>query len=247
MTSAQPTGTKYETIWFDPVYLPEVSSSTFDASYWREKQALIGSSVGRGTTYFFKEHQHEFVLRHYLRGGLVGKILNDQYLFTGIANTRAWQEKALLSHIRKLGLPAPTPAAARVTKHWGYYRADLITVKIPNAQDVHHHLLKHTLSNEVWTSIGKTIAQFHQHQIYHHDLNIHNIMLDKDNKVWLIDFDKCTVKPGDHWKQDNLDRLHRSLQKESAMNVKYFFEEHAWNYIIEGYKASNSKIFTSLN
>ncbi|MBJ6889142.1 lipopolysaccharide kinase InaA family protein, partial [Vibrio cholerae] len=33
-------------------------------------------------------------------------------------------------------------------------------------------------------------------------------------KVWIIDFDKCYVQSGHSWKQGNLKRLKRSFEKE---------------------------------
>lgn len=224
-------------IWADKHYLPDITPEFFDGQYWRQKKALIGTSVGRGTTYFFKHNDQEFVLRHYLRGGLIGKLLTDQYLFTGSENTRAQQERKLLQHLQSLGLPAPVPVASNITKKGFHYCADLITLKIPNAIDVHHILLEKTLSEEIWQRIGQTIAQFHQHQIYHHDLNIHNIMLDDSGKVWLIDFDKCTVKTGEEWKQQNVDRLLRSLQKEQQKSESYNYISQNWQELMAGYSS----------
>lgn len=224
-------------IWHDDNLLPDCNLHFFDGMWWQTQGLLTGESKGRGTTYFFRYQQNEFVLRHYLRGGLIGRLLTDQYFFTRLENTRAWQEKTLLLHMIESGLPAPVPAAARIQKMGLYYRADLITVRIPNARDIHHILLESTLSDDVWRKIGETIAQFHAHQIYHHDLNIHNIMLDESGKVWLIDFDKGCVKKGDGWKQQNLDRLLRSLEKELTLHKGYQYSQLSWQKLLEGYYA----------
>lgn len=228
----------HQHIWADKHLLPNVSPDFFSGHYWQQKQRLIGTSVGRGTTYFFEFNQQQFVLRHYLRGGLIGKVLSDQYLFTGLDKTRAQQERKLLQHMHSLGLPAPIPAASKIVKKGIYYSADLVTIKIPDAIDIHHILLERTLNTDIWQKIGQTIAQFHQHQIYHHDLNIHNIMLDNELKVWLIDFDKCKVKSGDDWKQRNLDRLQRSLHKEQHRNQRYFYQGENWQALLKGYNLS---------
>jgi 3-deoxy-D-manno-octulosonic acid kinase len=87
-----------------------------------------------------------------------------------------------------------------------------------------------------WQKVGKTIAQFHQQNIYHHDLNIHNIMLDNHNKVWLIDFDKCCVKSGSDWQQNNLARLHRSFEKEKRLN-NIQWQENDWKQLMLGYQS----------
>lgn len=224
-----------ELIWFDSDEFEDVSEKHFRPRYWKKQNAIMGSARGRGTTYFFKHNHRSFVLRHYRRGGLIGKLLTDQYFFTGFSKTRAWREMDLLMRMKELGLPAPIPVAARVQKHFFYYRADLITKKIPAARDAHQHLRKREIGSEAWRRIGATIAQFHHHQIYHHDLNIHNIMLSDKGKVWLIDFDKCEIRTGENWKKANLGRLRRSLNKEKANNFDYHFSEDNWQLLLSGY------------
>jgi 3-deoxy-D-manno-octulosonic acid kinase len=226
---------KNQCIWFDFDLLPDLSQEYFSGSYWQSVNQLVGRSVGRGTTYFFQQNGKEFVLRHYLRGGLIGKLIDDHYVYTGINGTRAVREKQLLQHLISLQLPVPTPAATRIIKKGLVYQADLITLKIANAIDAYHILQQTPLSADMWHKIGATIARFHQQQIYHHDLNIHNIMIDDQDKVWLIDFDKCCVKNGDGWKSENLDRLQRSLRKESMQNGSYAFSEANWKALTAGY------------
>lgn len=226
------------TIWRDLEIFPELSDDIFSAEYWQHKNALTGQAQGRGTTYFFKHHGQQFVLRHYKRGGMVGKLLNDQYFYTGLVKTRAWQELHLLQHLNELGLPVPKPAAARVCKNSIYYTADIITAKIPNAQDCHMLLTQGSLSQNTWKEIGKAIALLHHFQVYHHDLNIHNIMIDDKQKIWLIDFDKCGIKKGEHWKADNLSRLKRSLVKESEKQPNYHYQPTDWQSLIDGYQQS---------
>lgn len=230
---------KGHAIWFNSELVEQVSNDWFEPEYWRKQGRLDGSALGRGTTYFLRHQDKSLVLRHYKRGGLIGKVLNDQYLFAGLNKTRAWQEFTLLLKLGEIGLPAPTPVAARVIRSLGYYTADLITAKIDNAHDLHQLLLKRSLTPELWESIGSTIALFHQHQVYHHDLNIHNIMLDADQRIWLIDFDKCAIKHGQRWKPDNLNRLHRSLKKEFAKANYYHFTEHDWLSLVNGYQSAS--------
>ena len=91
--------------------------------------------------------------------------------------------------------------------------------KISSAKDLHHILLANSLTADVWKKIGQTIAKFHHHQIYLHDLNIHNIMLDIENEVWLIDFDKCQIRQGSNWKNSNIARLKRSFERKRLHNI----------------------------
>jgi 3-deoxy-D-manno-octulosonic acid kinase len=222
-------------ILFEPSVFSDPSSRIFEADHWQSQESLTGTSSGRGTTYFFKHQSKEYVLRHYLRGGLVGKVLNDQYLFTGVKKTRAWRELHMLAQMRKLALPVPRPIAAKIDKGFAYYRADLIIERIEQASDVHQLLIKKPLEAQTWRNIGACIAQFHQQQVFHHDLNIHNIMLDDQQQVWLIDFDKCGFKQGDSWKEANLQRLERSLEKELRLNQHYHFQQNAMQNLLDGY------------
>jgi 3-deoxy-D-manno-octulosonic acid kinase len=225
---------------FDPSVFADPSSAIFEAEYWRSQNCLSGTSVGRGTTYFFKYGSKEYVLRHYLRGGLIGKCLEDQYFFTGVKKTRAWRELQLLAQMRNLGLPVPRPIGAQITKNLLYYRADLIIERIGQASDAHQLLSQGPLENDIWHSIGACIAEFHRHQVFHHDLNIHNIMLDDQQRVWLIDFDKCEFKAGDSWKKANLNRLERSLNKERGLNTAYHYSQDAMQYLLLGYYGKES-------
>jgi len=181
----------------------EITNFTPDmlcAQYWQDKNAITGSAQGRGTTWFI-QHRNEssqpekhWVLRHYYRGGLIGKMINDSYWFTSQKNTRAAREFSLLAHMQTLRLPAPKPIAYLVSRHNFFYRADLLSSRIENAQDLVAILTKGPISDALWFDIGKAIQNFHQHGIYHHDLNAHNILIDNDNKPWLIDFDQGEVK-----------------------------------------------------
>lgn len=102
---------------------------------------------------------------------------------------------------------------------------------------MHDILSSRRPASSTWFEIGATIARFHQHQVYHHDLNIHNIMQDDTGKIWLIDFDKCAIKTGEGWKKQNLMRLLRSLRKEQQRVTDYQFEESDWQHLLEGYSS----------
>ena len=227
-------------VWFNSDMVPTFEAEWFSDAYWEKQGAITGQSHGRGTTTFFKYAGKHLVLRHYRRGGLPGKFLTDQFWYAGLAKTRAWQELNLLLQLQELDLPVPAPVAARVSKSGLIYRSDIVLEKIPNASDVHHILMKSPLSQQVWQNIGQTIARFHRFGVYHHDLNIHNIMLDSKHNVWLIDFDKCAIRKGENWKRKNLDRLLRSLKKEMNKAQGYFFSDDDWLALIKGYQQSKS-------
>ncbi|CAH0534680.1 3-deoxy-D-manno-octulosonic acid kinase [Vibrio stylophorae] len=218
MTSANIVETRLNqtVIWHDPSLLSSDEAALeglFDIAYWQQKQAVLGSAKGRGTTWFV-QGQLPMALRHYYRGGLFGKLVRDQYLFHGWQQTRCYQEFALLAQLRALNIPVPRPVAARVQRCGVFYRADILVERIEGAQDLVATLQAQPLTPEVYQQIGRLVRQLHDAGICHTDLNIHNILQDQSGRLWLIDFDKCGSKQGEGWKADNLARLQRSFIKE---------------------------------
>ncbi|WP_448547057.1 3-deoxy-D-manno-octulosonic acid kinase [Thalassotalea fusca] len=208
----------------------------FDSEYWQSQGLILDTATGRGTTYFVQHEQKQWVLRHYYRGGLIGKIFNDGFIYLGMENSRAVLEYQLLNTMHSLGLPVPEPVAYRVIRHGMYYQCDLITARIINSQDLVAVLSHAPLDEKQWRKIGQCIAQFHRHGIYHHDLNSHNILLDSNEKIWLIDFDRGSKRPiKQSWQQANMSRLHRSFRKEKARLNTFHWQECDWQYLMEGY------------
>lgn len=227
--------------------------------YWQSQNSVTGTAQGRGTTWFVrylpkpnntkeekgneKKTQH-WVLRHYYRGGLIGKLIHDSYLFNGIESSRAMREYRLLKQMQQWQLPAPQPVACRVIRHGLFdlcYRADLLSSRIEYAQDLVAILSQKSISDDLWIKIGSTIRRFHDHHIYHHDLNSHNILINEQQAVYLIDFDRGEVRqPNEHtnsasWKESNISRLHRSFLKESHQLVTFNFTESNWQMLLSGY------------
>ena len=215
-----------------------VKNNWFDISFWQSQDAVTGHSEGRNITWFVGHQDDEWVLRHYYRGGLVEPILGDKYLYSSIENTRCYQELMLLEQMFTRGLPVPKPIAARISKGWLFYRADILIEKIPHAKDLVARLTNQALQESEWYEIGATIAKFHEAGIYHSDLNAHNILLDDNEKVWLIDFDKCDQRAvSDEWQQANLDRLHRSFSKELGLHKQFHFADKNWQWLLKGYQS----------
>jgi 3-deoxy-D-manno-octulosonic acid kinase len=218
-------------------FCPEMLS----VEYWQAQSAVTGSAQGRGTTWFV-QHTHNnqkkhWVLRHYYRGGLIGKLINDSYFFTSQKNTRAAKEFALLAHMQSLALPAPKPIAYRVTRHGLFYQADLLSSRIEHAQDLVAILSKGAIAEDLWKRIGATIKRFHDHNIYHHDLNAHNILITEQKEIFLIDFDRGEIRTSNQasWQRANIARLHRSFLKELKQLPNFHWQIDNWQLLLEGY------------
>ena len=210
--------------WFSPVY-------------WQGKDAIIAEKKGRSSTWFFDYANGVGVLRHYWRGGLIGRLLSDQYLYTGLKNTRIYKEYQLLLELEHRGLNVPKPLAAQIAYRGLIYRGDLITQAIPNAESLLDILKIRAVSDDEIISIGKTIANFHQQGVFHADLNINNIMLDNSGKVYIIDFDRGRlVKPMHTCLKGNIQRLNRSFIKEKGRNSRFYWDSAQWQLLINAYQ-----------
>ena len=221
-------------IVFDDSLIHDDVEACFDAQYWKAQNKVIGSAQGRGTTWFVQLDEIEGALRHYRRGGLFGKIVSDHYIFTGWNKTRSLAEFHLLQTLNQAGVNVPKPVAAIAKKRMFCYQADLLSEKIPNAQDLVSVLQQRTLTPDEYSAIAEQIKKMHQAQVNHTDLNIHNILLDKQSKAWLIDFDKCYQQSGEDWKEGNLQRLLRSFNKElNKRQIKW--QQRDWELLINAY------------
>lgn len=223
-----------QTIWYDDQWVTEPLETLFDPTYWQTNEKVIGSAQGRGTTWFVQMHHLPAALRHYRRGGLFGKLIVDSYWFSGWEKTRSYAEFQLLDHLRAQGVNVPRPIAARAVRRGLVYQADILSEKVANARDLVAVLQAGPLEHQVYQQIGQQIAKLHHAQVNHTDLNIHNILLDSDNQVWLIDFDKCAQQAGSNWKSSNLERLLRSFHKEQERaNIHWQLSD--WQALLSGY------------
>ena len=224
---------------YDQTQIANFHREMLTAKYWQSNNAVIGTAQGRGTTYFVQHKSEQWVLRHYYRGGLIGKLIKDSYLFINQQLTRAAQEFNLLVAMTELGLPVAKPVAYRVEKKGFFYHADLLTARISDAEDLVAAMTKKSLTKETWAAIGQTIQAFHQQGIYHHDLNAHNILIDQQGKIWLIDFDQGQQRqPNKGWQQANIKRLLRSFDKEKHKLPTLHWCIEDWQSFQQGYTSN---------
>jgi 3-deoxy-D-manno-octulosonic-acid transferase len=226
---------------FDTQLFQQIDARYFDITFWQQRQAVMGGAQGRSRAWFVRYQDCEMVLRHYYRGGLIGRILHDKFAWQTPLNSRAMQEFRLLAWMRRQGLNVPRPVAAHFQGHLGFYRANILVEKIPGALDLVAHLQNKPLPKQAWWQIGALIGRMHRMKVYHSDLNAHNILWqDQDQQAWLIDFDKCQRRIDTDWQANNLARLQRSLAKEQRLHTDWFMSEDDWPQLLAGYQQSVS-------
>lgn len=214
-----------------------MSAERFGPDGWPHVELLGGEmgSQGRGNTLLVGNVPRQFVLKHYRRGGLLGKIVRDRYVFTGEDATRSFAEWRMLARMAEFDLRVPRPAAARYVRHGPFYTADIITVRIPGVVPLSKVIAERQRSPDFWAGVGAAIHEFHEAGVYHADMNAYNVQVDGRGQTWLLDFDKGKLLPPGPWQQQTLNRLQRSLKKLCRMNPQLHFGGREWNALLEGY------------
>jgi 3-deoxy-D-manno-octulosonic acid kinase len=224
-------------ILYDRSLLNHISERAFTPEGWERATPVEGRlrSAGRGRTLVVGDGERELVLKHYVRGGLPARFLHDRYLWRGEARTRAFAEWRLLARLRDLGLPVPPPAAARYTRQGAWYTADLLTVRVPGIRPLSARIAGDTGAG-FWRGIGAGLRRFHDAGVFHADLNAYNVQVDAGDRVFLLDFDRGRLRPPGAWRQSNLARLRRSLDKLKGLDPDLHFDPADWEALLDGYR-----------
>ena len=232
---------------FDRCYIlhdEEVSGNLerkhFDSAYWptnAETEKVFG---GRGGSIKINLHGRPAILRQYLRGGMVARLSTDRYLWLGKTRTRAWREWSTLKLAMEAGLPVPAPLGVCVCRDGLLYRAAIITAYIDNSETLAERIMHTALGQKSWHRLGLLLKQFQEHYFRHADLNANNILIDKRDQFFIIDFDKARMmKNLDDWQWLPLRRLQRSLEKIDRQQ-KLHYRVTDWQALIDGYQSTTS-------
>ena len=230
-------------IVYDKTLINQISDECFTPEGWLHAEAVRGRlrAAGRGNTMFIGNVPRQFVLRHYLRGGMAGRWVRDRYFFTGADRTRPFMEWRLLQKLSARQMRVPQPVAARYCRRGMSYTADIITVRLRAVVSLSEYIAGNGLGVKFWRELGKSIREFHAAGVYHADMNAYNLQIDKDGRLWMLDFDKGALRPPGPWQQQSLRRLQRSLAKIARLDPQVRFLAGNWEELLAGYfEASRS-------
>lgn len=208
----------------------------FEPQFWAARGRLLGSVRGRGAVHFVQAGDRELVVRHYRRGGLAARVYGDRYLWRDEQRTRPFAEWLLTHRLHRAGLPVPAPIAARYVRDGKVYRGDIITERLVGTVPLSAALREAALPLLTWIAIGRCIRRFHELGVCHADLNAHNVLLG-DATAYLVDFDRCRLRADGLWRDGNLVRLRRSLEKVTYALPAERFTEADWHALLDGYRA----------
>jgi 3-deoxy-D-manno-octulosonic acid kinase len=221
---------------YDASRAGNAAASWFDPKWWSRRGEVHPSAEGRGGALFIDADGRRLVLRHYRRGGWIAKLSNDRYLWRAASLTRSFIEWHLLYMMQRAGLPVPKPVAAGYRRTGRYsYSADLLTEQIPEVSSLATRLAAGSVPLSNWIAIGRCLRRFHRDGVCHADLNAHNVLLNDAHQVWLVDFDRGSLRRPGFWCDGNLVRLRRSIEKISDALPGDRFSEADWAALLSGY------------
>jgi len=216
--------------------------SWLDAQWWAQRGTVTPAAEGRGSACLIEADGRSFVLRHYRRGGLAARVALDRYWWRGPMQTRSFREWQLLYHLHRARLPVPVPIAAGYRRRGRTYVADLLVQRLANVRSLAAAVRAGAVPLSTWVAVGRWLRRFHLRGVCHADLNAHNILLGVDDTVWLIDFDRGSLRTAGWWSDANLVRLYRSLRKLTAGLPAEHFAPADWQMLLHSYFATQPEV-----
>jgi len=222
---------------YDASRMDQPDPDCFRREHWRTHGGIEETAGGRGTVAFLRPGTQRWVLRHYRRGGLAARFLDDGYLWTGELRVRSFREFRLLRQLVAWDLAVPVPIAAGYARDGFFYRADLITEELPTRLTLAQALERAPVEQDTWRAVGACIGRLHERGVHHADLNAHNLLLGPGGEAYVVDFDRGRIRARGRWEGDVLARLERSLRKVTASLPDGRFGAGQWQWLLDGVAA----------
>ena len=135
------------------------------------------------------------VAKRYVRGGLLHLVNADLFLRYGAV--RSAREFAMLELARSIGVSAPLPIAS-IWEGARLYRAWLVMQEIKGEETLAAvSLYDEERAMGALDRFVKQLGLLVEHRILHVDLHPGNVLIDSENLVYVIDFDKSRRFKGD--------------------------------------------------
>ncbi len=152
-------------------------------------------------------------IKYYRRGGAIRYLIKQRYLKYG--KTRCQIEYELLQKVRTLGINAPEPVAFAYRGRL-FYQCWLVTREIQDHQTLAQlSCLNEEQARMAMKAVIKQVSTLIKNKILHVDLHPGNVIVNNQNQVYLLDFDKGGVFPGEKnaLRHRYLRRWNRAIQK----------------------------------
>lgn len=173
---------------------------------------------GRGVVHHAPVGDDAWIIRRYRRGGRVARVLGDRYLHT--RTPRPFRELSASAAARLRGVRTPAIEAATITRAGLFYRADLATRFVPDAQDLATLLRNGEVADApaLWRAAGSLLRDTFAAGVIHADLNLGNVLVQHTGAAplaHLLDLDRARVtdRVSRRSRERMIARFHRSRRK----------------------------------
>ncbi|MDD7473183.1 MAG: lipopolysaccharide kinase InaA family protein [Bdellovibrionota bacterium] len=137
------------------------------------------------------------VVKHYRRGGVL-HFINKHYYLSTFTASRAKREFEFLELVKRKGVNAPTPIAYAI-KGGFVYRNWLATKEIENTFDLCFLKENDFIKIEKYTKeLARQIKILIKNKIFHVDLHPGNVIVDENENLYILDFDKARFFKGSY-------------------------------------------------
>lgn len=237
-------------------WLAKILGAGLTLHRWAAESADVISFTGRGSVHAVAaptpgpDRSGRWVVRHYRRGGVVARYLDDRYLAAG--DSRPVRELKASVEARRRGVPTPAVVAGAVYASGLFYRADIATEFIPDAPSLADLLFRSAPSDEsnanrvdTETALylaGRVVRRLEGTRVLHPDVSAGNILVrsrggEAEAEAYVIDLDRCNVLPEaarypHHFMRDRLERSLKKLGEVHSVRLS----DAAWQALHDGFE-----------
>ena len=159
------------------------------------------------------------VVKNYTRGGIIRNFNTHTYL--KFSRYRCQSEYELLTFLDRLGVSVPKPVAFAYQGGF-FYHAWLVTAEIKNARTLIDVSKENPdTARAAMKELARQVDILVENQIHHVDLHPGNVILDDENHLFIIDFDKAMTTPQNRQKlkRKYIRRWQRAQKKHNLPSV----------------------------
>jgi tRNA A-37 threonylcarbamoyl transferase component Bud32 len=178
-------------------------------------QAVLGRETSITGRSVIRIIEPDLVVRPLTHGGMIRHITGSRFFGVG----RSLRELEISVYLISRNILTPEIMAVRYMKKGVFYFIEVISRMVPGSVDLLSYLEKPSGDGlGMLRQTGRLICEIHRTGVYHTDLHVKNILLDRNKAPWIIDLDNAYrfSKLPTPLKRRNISRFLHSLKKWEA-------------------------------
>ncbi len=199
-------------------------------------QAVLGRQTSITGRSVIRVIEPDLVVRTLTHGGMVRRLTGSRFLGIG----RSLRELKVSVFLISRNILTPEIMAVRYMKKGIFSYIEVVSRMVPGAVDLLAYLEKPSGDGlALLRQTGRLVCEIHRAGVYHTDLHVKNILLDRDKAPWIIDLDNAYRFSNlpTLLKRRNISRFLHSLEKWEAKR-RITLPDHWQEAFLEGYESS---------